>query len=42
MIKQDGSTWLRSVLAELLEERALMGWIGLRHGNAQEAEGERM
>jgi len=30
------------VLAELSEGRVLMGWMGPRHANAQEAKEERM
>jgi len=42
MLKWDGSTWLGLALVELLEGRALMGPMDLRHGNAQEAKGERV
>jgi len=42
MMKQDRTAWARLVLAELSPERALMGQLGLRHGNMREAEGERV
>jgi len=32
-MKRDRTAWAQSALAELLEERALMGWLGPRHGN---------
>jgi len=41
-MKQDGSIWLQLVLVELSEERALMGQLGLRHGNVREAKGGRV
>jgi len=37
-LKWDRSTWLGLALVELSEERVLMGWMGPRNGNAQEAE----
>ena len=37
VLKWDGNTWLRLVLVELLEERALMGWMGPRYGKEWEA-----
>ena len=33
-MKWDGTMWSRSALAELSQERALMGQLGPRHGNA--------
>jgi len=42
MIKRDGTMWSQSALVELSRERALMGWLDPRHGNAQEAEGGRV
>jgi len=41
-LKWDRSTWSGLVLVELLEERALMGQMGPRYGNVQEAKGERV
>ena len=41
-MKQDGSTWLGSVLVELSEKRVLMDQMCPRHGNAQEAKGGRV
>ena len=41
MMKRNESTWTRLVLVELLEERALIGQLGPRHGNVQEAKGGR-
>ena len=41
-MKRDGSTWSGVALAELLEIRVLMGQMGLRHGNTQEAKRERV
>ena len=41
-MKWDGTTWLRLALAELSEERALMGQLGPRHGNVREAKGGRV
>jgi len=38
-MKQDRTVWTQLALVELLEERALMGQLGPRHGNIQEAEG---
>jgi len=42
MMKQDRSTWSGLVLVELLEKRALIGRMGPRHRNIQEAEGRRV
>jgi len=41
-MKRDGTVWARSALVELSLERALMGWLGPRHENMREAEGERV
>ena len=41
-MKRDGTAWSRSALVELSLERALMGWLGPRHGNVREAEGGRV
>ena len=42
MMKRDRTAWVRLALADLLPERALMGRLGLRHGNMREAEGGRV
>jgi len=41
-MKRDGTTWAQLALAELSPERVLMGWLGLRHRNIQEATGGRI
>ena len=41
-MKWNGTVWVQSALADLLPERVLMGQLGPRHGNMQEAEGGRV
>jgi len=41
-MKWDRTAWTQSALADLSPERALMGRLGLRHGNAQEAKRRRV
>ena len=42
MMKRNGTAWSQSALVELSPERALMGWLGPRHRNTQEAKGGRV
>jgi len=41
-MKRDGTAWSRLVLAELSQEKALMGRLDPRYRNMQEAEGGRI
>ena len=36
-MKQNRTTWAQLALVELSEKRALMGWLGPRHGNCYES-----
>jgi len=41
-MKRDRTVWSQAALAELSQERMLMGQLGPRHGNMREAKGGRV